>query len=186
MDKKGLELSINFMVMLILTLVVFVGITFIAKNIVDSTYKVKAELDKETEQRLVDLITSGSDEVVIAFYQKEVKISKTENFGVGILNNLGSEMSFRLNVTGGIAVKSDGTEIESDDWDKSWKYVYLSDIGTLKNNDYTTVPILIRVGNDAVRGATYVINVKVESYDGTNWIPYPMRSPINKIRVKVI
>ncbi|MBR9690188.1 hypothetical protein GOV08_00715 [Candidatus Woesearchaeota archaeon] len=186
MNKKAIEISINFIVMLILTIIIFSFSIIIAKKILYKTTELHEGMSKQTEERLQALITSGNEEVEIAFDTKEIKPGKTADFGIAILNTLGGKRNFSINITPDIAVKKDGTPLNIGNWGSFWRYIPFFEVGSIKNEDFILVPTIITSPSDAQRGATNVFNVEVHWYNGTNWIDYPTHSPINKLYVKII
>jgi len=83
-DKRGIELSINFIVMLILAIAVFAGGLVFASKFFGHAEKVKGSLDAQTEKQIEKLLDSGSL-VVIPISTKEINKNKHGTFGVGVL-----------------------------------------------------------------------------------------------------
>lgn len=181
-NKKGIELSLNFIVMLIITLIVFGGTLAIAYKVMSKTDALKADMDKDTQDRLESIISNGDEEVIIAFKNKEAKAGNPVTFGIAVSNTLGKERDFSYNLTPAIKVLKDGT---SSNWDGAgWVYLKTDNIGLIKNNDYMLTPFVIITPKNAASGSTYVFDVKVMyKDDGGTLRPYPARNPINKIRV---
>ena len=69
-NRKGIELSINFIVMLILALAVFSGGIMFATKFFGHAEKVRASMDAQTEKQIEKLLDSGSP-VVIPINTKE-------------------------------------------------------------------------------------------------------------------
>ena len=188
MNKKGIELSINFVVILIITLIVFAGSITIAAKLMSRINVYKEAMDKQTEDRLESMINSGNEEVVIAFNKKDVRGGESVVFGLGVLNKLGVQKDFKVNVTPSQAVAKDGSVIP--DFTSTnplgWSFLSSMDIGSIKNNDHKITPLVIISSKNALPGATYIFDVKVTYQDGSNYLPYPSREPIKKIRVTVI
>lgn len=87
MNKKAIELSVNFLVIIIISLAVFImGIVFVNKIFLSAGKKV-AEMDTQTQNELARLLDEG-DKVAMPFFQKTVIHGKTASFGVGVLNQL--------------------------------------------------------------------------------------------------
>jgi len=88
MNKKGIELSVNFLVIIIISLAVFaMGIVFVNKIFFSAAEKV-AQMDLQTKDELARLLDQG-DKVAMPFFQKTVIHGKTATFGIGVLNMFG-------------------------------------------------------------------------------------------------
>ncbi|MFC1691414.1 hypothetical protein ACFL0W_04495 [Nanoarchaeota archaeon] len=84
-NKKGIELSINFVVMLIFGLMVFiVGIAF-ATRLFSSVEEMRGEIDSQTEMQIEQLLMSGQP-VALPLNTVTLKAGKTHIFGMGISN----------------------------------------------------------------------------------------------------
>jgi hypothetical protein len=95
MHKKAMELSINFIVMLIIALVVFgMGLVLFKKFFVAAD-DIKQNLDDQTRKELQAKMMASSDEVVIYPTEFTVQKGKSDVIGVGILN-IGTQTSFNI------------------------------------------------------------------------------------------
>lgn len=181
LNKKGIELQVNFVVILILTLIIFGSSIMIAYKVMKSTNKLKDQVDATTQQRLEALLVSGNEAVVIPFNKKDdLRKGESAVFGVGIVNMLGVNTEFKINIAQ--AAKSydkDGIEQPPGDW------VYMSETktGEIKNNAYKIESIVFIPKNVKI-GNTYVFNVDVCS--GSSCTPYPTAGSTKKIRITVI
>ena len=84
--KKAIELSINFIVMLILAVAMFSGGLVFLKKFFSKTGEMKDNLDSQTEQQIEKLLDSGSP-VVIPVHTKSIYRSKSDTFGIGVLSD---------------------------------------------------------------------------------------------------
>lgn len=118
-NNKGLELSVNFLVIVIIGIVLFgFGIMFMnqiffgAKDIKDITSE---DLDK----RIGQLMCEGSERVCFGFNKKEVPRNELGIFGVKITNmlNIGNNADFYVTVEKGIALNDEGNEINNEGLD---------------------------------------------------------------------
>lgn len=90
MNKKGIELSINFIVTLILALVIFsFSILFVQKFFVGAG-DIQESLDSQTREELQSRLFASSEEVIIFPSSLTIKPREGKFFGVGVLN-LGGE-----------------------------------------------------------------------------------------------
>src|SRR3989344_2686140 len=96
-SRKGMELSVNFLVMTILSIAVFsMGVVFVNKIFRAADEKAVA-FDAQTKAELARLLERG-EKVALPFYRATARGGETHSFGVGILNvNLADEI-FKVNV----------------------------------------------------------------------------------------
>ena len=86
MNKKALQLSVTFIVWLILALVVFgMGMTLFRQFFTEAE-NIKQNLDEETRKELQQIMMASSEEVIIYPTHLTVLRGKSGVFGVGILN----------------------------------------------------------------------------------------------------
>jgi hypothetical protein len=91
-NKKAIELSVNFIVMLILGLSVFgFGISLLY-NLFEEANKQQDQLDQQTQDRIMKLLDDGSL-VSIPFNDKTIPRDGKDVFGVGILNTFDTQSS---------------------------------------------------------------------------------------------
>lgn len=93
-NKKGFEISINFIVMVILSLVMLgVGFYF-AKQIFVQTIEIGDQLDFQTKQQLESKLRDPAALVAIGINKKEIKRGGHEAFGLGVANRDKEDGSF--------------------------------------------------------------------------------------------
>lgn len=90
MHKRGMELSINFIVTLIIALIVFAAGIILISKFFASAEETKLQLDAATERQLEGLLDTGERIVVLgkkSFSKTEIISSGgTAQFGIGVLN----------------------------------------------------------------------------------------------------
>ena len=92
MNKKAVELSINFVVMLIIAIVVFgMGIVLFTKFF-QQAEDIKTNLDEQTRKELESKMMSSSEEVIVYPTSLTIRKGKADVIGVGILNIRGNEV----------------------------------------------------------------------------------------------
>jgi hypothetical protein len=162
MHKKGIELSVNFIVMMILTIVVFsFGIKF-AYDVYHRSVTISENMDKQTQEKIKGMLFEGQI-VAIPENTKSIKILGTDYFGLGILNQLGEKRNFKFFIKWDTAVDPNGnkfepeiTNIEASDWTtKDESRVY-----EIKDNGFELVTIDFTPPAGTKKG-TYVFNVNV-------------------------
>jgi hypothetical protein len=153
-NKKAIELSINFVVMLIMAVAVFIGGLVFTAKFFKQAEGVRGALSSQTEAQLEKLLDSGSP-TVIPINTKEIFRNKYDSFALGIMAR--AEGKYIVRVTPGQAfnrekvlitnnkIKIDPTETSLD----------------LKKNQKGKMVILVDVPSDTEKG-TYIFKVTVE------------------------
>jgi len=85
-NKRGIELSINFIVLLILGIAMFSGGLVFVGKFFSKAGTMKGALDSQTERQIEAMLDSGSA-FVIPIHTKTVARSKLATFGVGLYND---------------------------------------------------------------------------------------------------
>jgi hypothetical protein len=147
-SKKGVELSINFLVIIIISLAVLgMAGVFFTKFMKGAT-KIQADYDQQTEQELENLLSSGQ-KVAIPFTRKEVNPGDPGVFGIGVLNVAGSNKNFHILIQ---CSSTSGPPCLSD--------TIVRTPLLINNNEHTKTPIVIPTDKTTPTG-TYVFNVCV-------------------------
>jgi hypothetical protein len=178
-SKKGLEMSIGLIVLLILSIIIFsLSIHFLFKWF-GSAEELKAEIDKSTQEQIINALKSGNQLVAIPLAIQEVKRGSTTTFGVGV-RNIAAEKQFSMATTFSGAYLPNGNVIcragEScaayieEHWLGSFS---TTPTFSLKKNEQKIIPILVKAGLNIDTSTTapkgeYTFNVCV--YDA------PLRS----------
>lgn len=157
-NKRGMELSINFIVMLVMGIAVFSGGLLFAQKFFAHAENVKGSLDSQTEKQIEKLLDSGSP-VVIPISQKEIKRNKFDTFGVGVLAQFNGE--YRMTVEPNGAFKKDKTQITLDT--STWLNMP-KDMQVLEKNEKGKFLVGVNVPKEAERG-TYMFKVTVSYRD---------------------
>ncbi len=148
--KAGIELSINFIVMLIIAIVVFsFGVKFVY-DIVTEADDLASITQSQLEQKMESIMCDSSQRVCIGRTTKEVRPGRVDIFTLGILNTYNTKTTFNIQVyapsgapTG--LVWRDPAPVE------------------INPNTQERVPIAVQVPRGANRGDRFVLNVKVTS-----------------------
>lgn len=155
--KKGLELSINFLVVLIIAIVVLAfGIKF-AMDLMGSSEQLHNQVSKETERQILQLLTP-KDRVSIPLHTQTIKPGKFLVFGLGILN-IDSGPFFKVGMDGGTATDKDNNVIENFIW-ANHSVLPPPNPVKINNKDKETFGIGVKVPPGSPKG-TYVLNVYV-------------------------
>jgi len=150
-NKKGFELSINFIVILIISIVVFgFGIKF-AYDIMSQAEELKDITLKDIEANLESIICDSSERICVGTSTREIRPNKIGFFTVGILNTYPDRKDFYIDVE-----ESDSEEISQ----IGKKYWMLENELTIEPNEQQKVGIAVQVPGGTKKG-TYVLNVYV-------------------------
>jgi hypothetical protein len=158
-NKKGIEIAINFIVMLVLAIAVFIGGLIFAAKFFGHAEKVKASLDSQTEKQIEKLLDSGSL-VVLPISTKEIFRNNFDTFGVGVLAKYRG--TYRLRVVAYKEAWSGKTPIVANAG--SWVTNPEQDKTTEKKNEKLKFLIGVNVPRDAEKG-TYIFEVRVSFED---------------------
>ncbi|MGM5482792.1 MAG: hypothetical protein ACQESF_04990 [Nanobdellota archaeon] len=174
MKTGSIQLSTNFLVMMILALVVFgLGITFLY-NITSQLDEASASLDESTKSQINQvLLTPG---MKVAFPKKVVRIARGEKhiLGFGVKNTDDSFTKFKVETDCLKAYKSDDTLICNDEVTgktcsecDGWVINTMTDkIVDVEKRETKVDNLFIKVPGDAVYGE-YIFNLEVKKYDGS-------------------
>ena len=190
-----MELSINFIVTLIITIVVFaLGIVFVQKifKVADDAVE---PLDEQTEMQLDNALARG-EIVALPSNYKEIKRGSKEvlGFGLGISNQLQTAKDFEVLVKLSTAVDEYGNVFSDLDMDAgSWGTFAKPHTYSIENNGIKKIPLSFKLPRGTDKG-TYVFNLYVcyggdpENYNEIcNEIDAPNLYDIApQIRIKVV
>lgn len=159
-NRRGVELSINFVVLLIMAIAMFIGGLVFAAKFFRQAETLRGTLSSQTERQLEKLLDSGSP-VVIPINSKEIFRNKYDSFALGILAQDSGSFFVDIKVTS--AFKKDKSSI----FNKAQAVEWLSYAGkdgkvamTLQKNEKGKMVILVDVPSNAERG-TYIFKVEV-------------------------
>ncbi|MBS3097577.1 hypothetical protein J4209_02155 [Candidatus Woesearchaeota archaeon] len=161
MNKSAIELSVNFIVIVIISLIVFGMGIYLVNMFFGGAEKIKKDVDAETKNKITELLDDGS-RIAIPFDRLVIKKSSSDVFGVGVLNILDSDATFAITLTPSIYVNSRGER--SPDW-PTGSNVLLPAITPIeiKVNEREVFRVPVRVDRGTPSG-TYVINVFIDQY----------------------
>ena len=158
-NKRGIELSVNFIVMLILGIAMFAGGLVFVSKFFGHAEKVRGSLDAQTEKQLEKLLDSGSP-VVMPISNKEIFRNKYDTFALGVLARFNGEYEVTISSTGN-AFRTDKSAISATAGD--WLDMTVTK-QTLKRNDKGKFLIGVEVPKTAEKG-TYIFEAVVH-YNG--------------------
>ena len=164
-NKKGIELSLNFFVILILSLVLFgLGVTFMSKLFTEAQ-DIASLTAEDIDDKVGSLVCEGSDIVCVGEDKKKAKRTGYGIFGVKILNIMDSQ-EFEVTISRPIpsGFTADNKDIASDNLliNPQSRSVYI------QRNEEQKIGIGIQVPADAVSG-TYIFNIDIKTAGGEQY-----------------
>ncbi len=156
MNKKAIELSVNFIVMLILAIVVFGFGLFFVRKVFTEAGAIKAQLSDDAEKR-VELLLDRGERVAFPITNKDVAAGDVAIFGLGILNVRDITTTFDVNIACTVAIYPNEKEI-SNGCSGTWTFPI--DSFDLKKNEKKVIPIVIQAQGSKPKG-TYGFTVTV-------------------------
>ncbi|MBT4651777.1 hypothetical protein HOC13_04635 [Candidatus Woesearchaeota archaeon] len=171
MNKKGIELSINVFVVIILSLIMLSGGVYLLRSFIVTSIGVESDLDAMTQEQLERLLVDEGRQVALPFFSAELEAGDTHIYGLGILNIDEDEFgdSFSITIEPAAYVNLDGKSGTITDLAPFEKWLlYNTNELTIKENQHVEEAILVEVPNGAEKG-TYIFDVKVmHSPDNNN------------------
>ena len=109
--SAAIELSVNMIVITVLSLVVL-GIGFyLVTNIFTTANNYKENLDEQTKENIVSSLKESGELISLPITKYPVQRKGTETIGVGIYNNVGASQTFYVKVECTEAIATDQTEL---------------------------------------------------------------------------
>lgn len=161
MNKKGIELSINFIVILIISITLFIfGIIFIT-NLGGEAVSLKSLTLQELDDQIDALMCEGQDRVCIGEDRKTIQKGDVEIFGIRITNVLSADTNFVISVSrpspGGFT--KNNAPITND----NLRWMPRSRSVKINRFEEQTIGIGIEVPKNAAPG-TYIFDVDIQPY----------------------
>ena len=167
MQKKGaVELSLNFLVIIIISIVIFgFGVYFISNlsSKANDWAKISAE---ELDMRISDLVCSGFDSVCIPIDKKVIQKKGYDVFGIKIFN-IYIKQNFKVEVTNPKVIKSGSTDLDTPspklNINPPGERIILID-----KNEGKSIGFLVQVPPNAASG-TYILDAKITDQAGNQY-----------------
>ncbi|MCP3686686.1 MAG: hypothetical protein GY861_28955 [bacterium] len=155
-NKKGVELAMNFVVMIILSIIVLaLGIFFINELMGDSTRLID-ELGPETEAELNRMLTEEDIKAAVYPQSPEIPRNTQGQIGVGFINTDNDPTTFTIDIP----------EKNLDGYKGNLQLKALFEIGVIteykdiKPGESVKAAMLVKPPKDADSG-TYVLNIRI-------------------------
>ncbi|MBN2458497.1 hypothetical protein JXB31_05190 [Candidatus Woesearchaeota archaeon] len=98
MNRRGVELSVNFFVMLVLAIMVFALGTQITLNIINQSNKMVVDINEKTKQDITDVLIRSGGTVAMPDSKKVIARKGNDIFAVGIKNTHPQAEYFKFDV----------------------------------------------------------------------------------------
>lgn len=198
MNKKGIELPISMIVILILSIMIFTFGTVMVFKFFKGATDASTQIDKATQDQINNLLREGNDLVALPKSLATARVGQDATFALGIRN---VEESGMFNVILGFAgaytlddqpiIKADKFVIERD-WLGSFKE---QEKISIEKNKFTTIPLKLHVesyinSDDKTQKGLYVFNACVFKGASSDCILGNIQSTYDKkirqITIKVV
>lgn len=152
MNKSAISLSINFLVVIIISLVVLgFGITLLFK-FMGGAEDIKGKLDQRTQEQIEHLLIDEGKKVALPLHHANLYGGGEKAFGVGIRNidflQFGDK--FRINIEANTP-----SDTNANEW-----FLYFKEDLTIEENEHHVEPIMVSVPDNAAKGL-YIFDVTV-------------------------
>ena len=163
--KGALDLSVNFIVKLILALVVFGFGLMVLRSIMSTagSGELTREIDEQMQSQIQTLMDTG-DRIVIFPEEQTIEMGNSGTFALGILNVLDEPVpiDFITEVQCFEFIGNDGQTRECGAYTEQWTFEDYP-VETLSNNEEATVGVGVRpTGDGQVGRYMYAVNVDYE------------------------
>ncbi|MBI3031895.1 hypothetical protein HYY69_00320 [Candidatus Woesearchaeota archaeon] len=162
-QKRAVELSVNFIVMLILGLAIFSVGMYIATQVFFKARDQAKILDDDIKYAIENDLRDSSEEVTIGLIRRSVERAGNDVFGVGIANRDEAETTYKIDVSFAVYEKEEGSGSN----DQTYNRIIFPTKNSAELNQITIKPHEIKIMNlpftvpkDTPSGS-YVYNVRV-------------------------
>lgn len=158
--KKGIELSMNFLVTIIIALTIFMfGVRFIY-TLASEAVELESLTTDQLDIRIGELLCESTDRVCIGIDKKIIRKGKFDVFGIKIINIQDSK-TFDITITP-TGFTKDNEPVSTVGLDKI-TVKYNPDV-FIDRNEEKSIGVGVEVAKDARQG-TYILDVSVQPYD---------------------
>ena len=177
--KKGMELAMTVVVLIIISIIIFIGGLALVWKFFAGAEEIKSQIDRSTQQQIEALLVQGNEIVTIPINAKTVRTGTDTTFGLGI-RNVGKDTQdyfVRLDFSGIYDSRGQIHEVAYDEF-----YIEQRWLGgfrehgpiSITKHEFKILPVYVKAGNSVSegvptpKGANVVFNVCVyaDSYDG--------------------
>ncbi len=176
LNRRGMELSINFLVTLILAITIFGFGIYLVRQFFGFAEEAQQKIDIQTQEEIERRLLDAGEKAAIPLNKARVKRAQVHTFGLGILNSYKTSRTFSVSVKFTKAFDESNNELieaEQDYMNKNWLFSSVPDV-QLDANEHAFTPLTVRVDSkmtspegagssgSATLPGTYVFNVCVQ------------------------
>ncbi|MDP6265944.1 MAG: hypothetical protein QF584_04180 [Candidatus Woesearchaeota archaeon] len=159
--KKAIELSLNFLVTVIIAVAILVlGVKFI-NDIAGEATELESLTTDQLDKKITELNCESTDRVCIGISKKTIPKGEFDVFGIKIINIL-EKQEFNINVKAAKLIKNNEEITDPINLNKI-KLKYRNNLFIGKNEE-ESIGVGVEVPKDTASG-TYIFDVKVQQYD---------------------
>ncbi len=162
--KAAIGLSVNVLVILIISLVIFAGGISLLYKFYHQSVEYKKDLDERTKQKLENLLLEQGKQVALSQNSANLHRGEDYTFGIGILNtrreNPEEEFQMKVELTKVFNENNDEITISDPEALVKEMVLYYPKPIRVKDNEYEPQAIMVVVPKDAANGE-YHFSVKV-------------------------
>lgn len=154
--KKAFELSMTFLVTLILIIVIFTGSIYFTKKFFATAEEMRGEISRQTEADIEALLYQEGTLIALPIFKKTVRRGRQTTFGVGIRNILERTENFYVLVSFSKGFNPDEeiiTETDTTFINEKW-LLYSPGPYSIPNNKLEMIPILTLGNMNMAEGVT--------------------------------
>jgi len=158
--KKGIELSLNFLVTVVIALMIFIfGVRFIY-NITSEATQLQGMTFDELEKKIGELSCDTGDRVCISVETKKIPKRKWDTFGIRIFNIL-EDTQFKINI---VKASPPGYTVNNVPIQTNDIILKYREDTFINRNDGENIAVGAEVPKNTTSGK-YIFNVKIEYLD---------------------
>ena len=170
MNKKAIELSVNFLVIILIAMSVFGMGLRMTYQLVTKAEEIRTDVDESTQREIEEALTTG-EIVSIPLNHKKTKSGKSVVFGLGIFNSE-STQSFTIEMDFEKAFNNNKEEITNIVTESEWIQTNFGPFNINKNeNRVIGLPIRVpkKSGGQRTPSGTYIFKVEVSKENGNRY-----------------
>jgi len=160
MNKSGIELSVNFLVIVIISLVILSSGILIVRQYFSTAEDIKMQLDEQTERQIEASLDQGKM-ISIPFKRKTIQRGESDMIGIGVLNVNDIQMTFNIDVSLSSAYDKNKDPIENLEEDIDIRYEKSLE---LDSKEKKIIPVRIFIPEQIPSG-NYIFDVEVSPYE---------------------
>jgi hypothetical protein len=158
--KKGITLSINFITILIISIVIFALGMLIVRFFIGTAEDLEEEISVSTQRQVNQLLASSNEKVVLPEFRKQLKQGQRYSFALGMKNYLEQKANFTVEMQFSHAMITEDESLYSPASDMG-KWIFES-LGPFSLDDNEQLVISLPVQTVAAEiGISYVFDVTV-------------------------